>query len=158
MNKSSQREFRDVIVGLGVVVLVVGTLAVVFGSTRTSGDSTIDVTAVFGRTDGLQIGSPVHAAGVQVGEVAGLELVQQFRVRATLRIDASVELDTDATAAIVTDGIFGGKIVQVDIGGGDQMIGDGGRISFTEDAIVLDDLLGFIVSRAKSAREAGAKQ
>jgi len=158
MNKTSQRELRDVIVGLGVVILVVGVLVVVFGPTRTSGDSTMDVSAVFGRTDGLQVGNPVHAAGVQVGEVAELELVENFRVRATLRIDTSVELDTDATAAIVTDGIFGGKIVQVDIGGGDQMIRDGGRISFTEDAIVLDDLLGLIVSQAKSAREAGAKQ
>ncbi|MBT5945549.1 MAG: hypothetical protein HOG93_13115, partial [Rhodospirillaceae bacterium] len=60
--------------------------------------------------------------------------------------------------AIVTDGIFGGKLVRVDIGGADRIIGDGGRISYTEDAVVLDDLLGLIVSRAKSAREAGAKQ
>lgn len=157
MNKSAQREIRDVIVGLGVVILVIGILAVVFGPTRASDGSTIDVSAVFGRTDGLRVGNPVQAAGVQIGEVAALDLVEQFRVRATLRIDAAVELDTDATAAIVTDGIFGGKIVQVDIGGGDRMIGDGGRISFTEDAIVLDDLLGLIVSQAKSAREAGAK-
>jgi phospholipid/cholesterol/gamma-HCH transport system substrate-binding protein len=158
MNTSSQRELRDVVVGLGVVILVVGVLAVVFGPTGTSGDETIDVNAVFGRTDGLGVGDPVHAAGVKVGEVAGLDLVEQFRVQATLRIDASIELDADATAAIVTDGIFGGKLVRVDIGGADRIIGDGGRISYTEDAVVLDDLLGLIVSQAKSAREAGAKQ
>lgn len=158
MNTSSQRELRDVIVGLGVVIVVVGVLGVVFGPTRTSGDETIDVRAVFGRTDGLGVGDPVHAAGVKVGEVAKLALVEQFRVQATLRIDASIELDTDATAAIVTDGIFGGKLVRVDIGGADRIIGDGGRISYTEDAVVLDDLLGLIVSQAKSARKAGAKQ
>ena len=158
MNKSSKRELRDVTVGLAVVILVVGILGVVFGPARTTDGSTVDISAVFGRADGLRIGNPVHAAGVQVGEVADLELVQQFRVRAPLRIDASVELDTDATAAIITDGIFGGKVVQVDIGGGDQMISDGGRISYTEDAIVIDDLLGLIISQAKSAREAGAKQ
>jgi phospholipid/cholesterol/gamma-HCH transport system substrate-binding protein len=158
MNKSSKRELRDVAVGLGVVILVVGILVVVFGPPRTTDGSTIDVSAVFGRADGLQIGNPVHAAGVQVGKVANLELVQQFRVRATLRIDKAIELDSDATAAIITDGIFGGKVVQVDIGGGEQMIGDGGRISYTEDAIVLDDLLGIIISQAKSAQEAGAKQ
>ena len=149
MNTSSQRELRDVVVGFGVVIAIVAVVAGVFGPTWTSGDETIDVRAVFGRTDGLLVGNPVHAAGVKVGEVAGLDLVEQFRVQATLRIDASVELDADATAAIVTDGIFGGKLVRVDIGG---------RISYTEDAVVLDDLLGLIVSRAKSAREAGAKQ
>jgi phospholipid/cholesterol/gamma-HCH transport system substrate-binding protein len=146
MNTSSQRELRDVVVGFGVVIAIVAVVAGVFGPTWTSGDETIDVRAVFGRTDGLLVGNPVHAAGVKVGEVAGLDLVEQFRVQA------------DATAAIVTDGIFGGKLVRVDIGGADRIIGDGGRISYTEDAVVLDDLLGLIVSRAKSAREAGAKQ
>ncbi len=158
MNSSSQRELRNVIVGLGVVIAMVAVLGGVFGPATTSGDETIDVRAVFGRTDGLRVGNPVHAAGVKVGEVAGLELVENFRVLATLRIDASVELDADASAAIVTDGIFGGKLVRVDIGGADRIIKDGGRISFTEDAVVLDDLLGLIVSQAKSARETGAKQ
>jgi phospholipid/cholesterol/gamma-HCH transport system substrate-binding protein len=158
MNTSSQLELRDVIVGFGVVIVIVAVVAGVFGPTWASGDETIDVRAVFGRTDGLGVGDPVHAAGIKVGEVATLDLVEQFRVQATLRIDASVELDADATAAIVTDGIFGGKLVRVDIGGADRIIGDGGRISYTEDAVVLDDLLGLIVSQAKSAREAGAKQ
>lgn len=158
MNKSSQREIRDVVVGLGVVVLVFGLLATVFGPARLSDGSTIDVSAVFGRTDGLRVGSPVQAAGVQIGEVAALDLLEQFRVHATLRIDASVALDTDASAAIVTDGIFGGKIVQVDIGGGDRMIEDGGRISFTEDAVVLDDLLALIIARARASAETGADE
>lgn len=158
MNSSSQREIRNVMVGLGVVIAIVAIMAGVFGPAPTSGKKTIDINAVFGRTDGLRVGDPVHAAGVKVGEVAGLELVEQFRVLATLRIDAAVELDADASAAIVTDGIFGGKLVRVDIGGADRIIRDGGRISFTEDAVVLDDLLGLIVSQAKSARETGAKQ
>ncbi len=157
MNSSSQRELRNVVVGVGVVIALVAVLGGVFGPISTSGDKTIDVSAVFGQTDGLQVGNPVHAAGVKVGEVTGLELVEQFRVLATLRIDASVELDADASAAIVTDGLFGGKLVRVDIGGADRIITDGGRISFTEDAVVLDDLLGLIVSQAKSARETGAK-
>ncbi|MEP4377499.1 MAG: MlaD family protein [Alphaproteobacteria bacterium] len=158
MNTSSHRELRDVIVGLGVVIVVIAIIGVGFSPARTSGGETIDVNAVFGRTDGLQVGSPIYAAGVQIGEVVALDLVEQFRVQATLRIDASVELDTDATAAIMTDGIFGAKLVRVDIGGSDRIIRDGGRISFTEDAIVLDDLLGLIVSQARTARNAGANQ
>ena len=49
--------------------------------------------------------------------------------------------------------IFGGKLVRLDIGGGEDMIADGGRIGFTEDAVVLDDLLGLIISQAKAARD-----
>ena len=158
MNKSSQREIRSVLTGLAVTVVVVAVLFMVFGPARVSGGPTSDISAVFGRTDGLRVGSPVHAAGVQVGEVAALELVDGFRVLATLRVDSGVHLDTDASAAIVTDGIFGGKLVRRDIGGGDDMIADGGRIGFTEDAVVLDDLLGLIISQAKAAREEEAKQ
>lgn len=156
MNKASQREIRNVLVGLGVCVVIAAVLVVVFGPGRVVGGSTIDVQAAFGRTDGLKVGSPVQAAGVEVGEVVGLELVDRFRVLATLRIDADVELDTDATAAIVTDGVFGGKLVRIDIGSGDNFIGDGDRISFTEDSVVLDDLLALIISRARAAKETEA--
>ncbi|HCP00772.1 MAG: outer membrane lipid asymmetry maintenance protein MlaD [Alphaproteobacteria bacterium] len=157
MNESSQREIRNVLIGILASVVLVALLALVFGPTRAGGGSTVDISAVFGRADGLQIGAPVHAAGVQVGEVAALELTDRFRVRAILRIDPSVNLDTDASATIVTDGIFGGKLVRLDIGGGDQMIGDGDQIGFTEDAIVLDDLLELIISQAKAAQKEDAK-
>ncbi|MBO22113.1 MAG: hypothetical protein CMM26_07070 [Rhodospirillaceae bacterium] len=153
MKKSSQREIRNVLTGLAVTAGVFVLLALVFGPARVSGSRTIDLSAVFGRTDGLRVGSPVHAAGIQVGEVAALDLTDRFRVHAVLRIDSTIQLDTDASAAIVTDGIFGSKLVRLDIGGGDQMIGDGGRIAFTEDAIVLDDLLELIISRAKALQE-----
>lgn len=158
MNKSSQREIQSVMAGLSICMVVVALLVLVFSPTRFGGGSTIDLNAVFGRTDGLRVGSPVHAAGIQVGEVAALELTDGFRVRATLRIDSMIQLDSDASAAIVTDGIFGSKLIRLDIGGGDRMIGDGGRIIFTEDAFVLDDLLGLIISEAKAAQEEGAKQ
>ena len=75
-----------------------------------------------------------------------------------MRINTDVELDSDATAAIVTDGIFGGKLIQVDIGGGEEMIEDGGAISFTEDALVLDDLLSLIISQAHAKRSAREKE
>ncbi|MBS28426.1 MAG: hypothetical protein CL566_05795 [Alphaproteobacteria bacterium] len=157
MDKAAQRELRNVMVGLGACVAIALVLFTVFGPTRVGG-STIDVRAVFGSTDGITVGSSVQAAGVNVGEVADLTLVDDFRVMATLRIDGAVELDTDATAAIVTDGVFGGKLVRIDIGAGDSFIGDGGRINFTEDSIVLDDLLSLIIARARSARETETEQ
>lgn len=157
MNKAAQRELRNVLVGLGACVAIALVLVTVFGPTRVGG-STIDVQAVFGSTDGISIGSSVQAAGVDVGEVADLKLVDDFRVMATLRIDADVELDSDASAAIVTDGVFGGKLVRIDIGAGENFIGNGDRITHTEDSIVLDDLLGLIISRARSARETETEQ
>jgi phospholipid/cholesterol/gamma-HCH transport system substrate-binding protein len=148
MNTSTHREIRDVVVGLGVTAAMVVLLVLVFGPNLFSRTSTYEVHAAFGRTDGLNIGSPVQAAGVTVGEVTALELIGGFRVQATMRINTDVELDSDATASIVTDGIFGGE----------EMIEDGGAISFTEDALVLDDLLSLIISQAHAKRSAREKE
>jgi phospholipid/cholesterol/gamma-HCH transport system substrate-binding protein len=154
MNATARRELRDVVVGLCVCAAVIAMLVLVFGPPVLARTSTYDVHATFGRTDGISIGSPVRAAGITVGQVSGLELLDGFRVKATMTIDEDVELDTDASAAIVTDGIFGEKLVRIDIGGGERIIADGGTISFTEDAVVLDDLLSLIISQANARRDA----
>lgn len=154
MNASARRELRDVVVGLCVSAVVIAMLVLVFGPPVLARTSTYEVHAAFGQTDGISIGSPVRAAGITVGQVTGLELLEGYRVKATISIDRDVDLDTDASAAIVTDGLFGDKLVRIDIGGGEENIPDGGSISFTEDAVVLDDLLRLIISQAHARRDA----
>ncbi|MBT5571661.1 MAG: MCE family protein [Alphaproteobacteria bacterium] len=158
MNTAAHREVRDVIVGLCVSAVVVVAMVLVFGPSLFAGTSTYQVQATFERTDGLMIGNPVQAAGVTVGKVTAMDLVDGFRVRTTLQIDVAVELDSEASAAIVTDGIFGGKLVLIDIGGGSDVIEGGGEIRFTEDAVVLDDLFGLIISQARSNRDIEATE
>lgn len=154
MNTAARREIRDVIVGLSVCAMLIAMLVLVFGPPLLAHTSTYDVHASFERTDGISIGSPVSAAGITVGQVTDLQLTDGYRVRATMTIERDLQLDIDASAAIVTDGIFGDKLIRIDIGGGDETIPDGGTISFTEDAVVLDDLLSLIISQAHARREA----
>ena len=158
MNTSALREVSDVIVGLCVSAVVVVAMVLVFGPSFFPGTSSYQVHATFERTDGLAIGNPVQAAGVTVGEVTAMDLIDGFRVRTTLQINSKVELDSEASAAIITDGIFGGKLVLIDIGGGSNVIEDGGEIRFTEDAVVLDDLLQLIISQARSSRDVDKKE
>lgn len=158
MNTSALKEVSDVIVGLCVSAVVVVAMVLVFGPSFFAGTSSYLVHATFERTDGLAIGNPVQAAGVTVGEVTAMDLIDGFRVRTTLQIDSTVELDSEASAAIITDGIFGGKLVLIDIGGGSDVIEDGGEIRFTEDAVVLDDLLQLIISQARSSRDVDKKE
>lgn len=152
MTSVSRRRTRDILVGMAVSAVVVAVLAVVFSPAALLDDS-YEVTATFDKADGLNVGAPVRAAGIPVGEVVSLELDDRFRVRTRLRIDAATELDTEASAAIVTDGLFGAKLVQVDIGGGAGTIGDGGEIVWTADSLVLDDLLDLIIRQARAARD-----
>lgn len=148
---AAKRELLEIWVGAAIMLAIVAVLAAVFGPSPIDG-GTYEVSARFSRADGLRVGSIVRAAGVPVGKVRELRLDNHFRAVADMQIDKNVELDTEATAAIVTDGLFGKKFVQLDIGGGDKMIGNGGEIAYTEGALILDDLLELIVSRARQAK------
>lgn len=155
MNRAARREIKETVIGIALVAILVLVVAAVF---RDGGfaDGSYEVSAVFGRADGLSEGSEVHAAGIPVGKVVDLALVDGYRARAVLRIDRGVELDTDATAAVVTDGIFGDKFVRIDIGGGEATIPAGGEIVYTQDSMVIDDLLSLIISRARANRARNA--
>jgi phospholipid/cholesterol/gamma-HCH transport system substrate-binding protein len=148
---AAKRELFETSIGVAIIAGLVVVIMLVFGSARFS-DGSYEVTARFSRADGLSTGGIVRAAGVPVGKIKELRLDENFRAISVLRIDDNVELDNDATAAIVTDGLFGQKIIQLDIGGGEFVIGDGQEIFHTEDSLILDDLLELIISRAKQAR------
>lgn len=149
---AAKREIYETWVGAVITAALILIVVLVFGPNRFD-DGSYSVTARFTRADGLTVGSQVQAAGVPVGTVKELRLDKNFRAVAVLQIDDGVVLDTDATASIATDGMFGGKFVQLDIGGGDVTIGDGQEIAFTEDSLVLEDLLELIISQAKKARD-----
>ena len=148
---AAKREILETWIGAAMSAGLIFVIVLVFGPFR-FGDNSYEVIARFSRADGLAVGSMVRAAGVPVGQIEELRLDENFRAVAVLRIDKGVELDTEATASIVTDGLFGQKFIQLDGGGSDAVIGNGQEIAFTEDSLVLEDLLELIISRAKQAR------
>jgi len=152
---AAKRELLEIWVGAAIILAIVAVTALIFGPTPL-GDGSYEVSARFSRADGLRVGSTVQAAGVPVGKVQALRLDENYRAVATLKIDSGVVLDSDATASIVTDGLFGDKFIQLDVGAGDREIGNGEEITYTEDALVLDDLLELIIGRARQARASAA--
>ncbi|MDH3738492.1 MAG: MlaD family protein [Alphaproteobacteria bacterium] len=148
---AAKRDIYETWIGAAIITALVLVVALVFGPNRLS-DGSYSITARFSRADGLSTGGMVRAAGVPVGEIEELRLDDNFRAVIVLRLDDGVVLDSDATASIVTDGLFGQKFIQLDIGGSDAVIGEGQEITFTEDSLVLEDLLELIISRAKQVR------
>lgn len=148
---AAKREMYEIWIGAGIVTVLVLVVVLVFGVNGLS-DGNYQISARFSRADGLSTGGMVRAAGIPVGQIEELHLDEDFRAIVVLRIDDGVVLDTEATASIVTDGLFGQKFIQLDIGGSDEVIGEGQEIIFTEDSLVLEDLLELIISRAKQVR------
>lgn len=117
-------------------------------------DGTMTLTATFNRVDGLREGAPVRMAGVPVGVVSGMRLTEGYRAETRMRVRGDLALPEDTAAVIETEGLFGDKYVELQPGGALDELGAGDRISYTQDSVILEELLAKIIARAKAAREA----
>ena len=116
------------------------------------------VIATFNRVDGLLVGAPVRLAGIQIGTVDGQVLDVYYRAVTTLKIDADVKLPTDTSVAIHTDGLFGTKYVVLEPGGDEEFMGEGDEINFTQDAVIVAELLELIIAQGKANRKRRSRQ
>jgi phospholipid/cholesterol/gamma-HCH transport system substrate-binding protein len=144
---------------VGVAALIVGvavlTLTAMANRMQAGGDgAAMRLVADFARVDGIHIGAPVRLAGVDVGRVTQLDLDGRFRAVATLTFDRDVPIPDDSAAVVETDGIFGAKYVEIQPGGSEANLKSGGRIDFTQDSVIIEDLISRIVQQAKTAKDA----
>jgi phospholipid/cholesterol/gamma-HCH transport system substrate-binding protein len=149
------QELKEASVGF-LVLLVVASL-LVFPYHRlaagTAGETVLSAT--FNRIDGLNVGDPVRLGGIRVGVVDDVVLDSRFRAVVTIRMDSGVPLPADTSAAIHTDGLFGSKFLVLEPGGDDKILGPGDSIGFTQDAMIVSNLLDLIIGqgRARLAKE-----
>jgi phospholipid/cholesterol/gamma-HCH transport system substrate-binding protein len=109
------------------------------------------VYADFTNASGLDPGSVVEIAGVQVGQVAAVHLAGT-RARVTLKLRDEVLLQDDAIASIQTRGLLGERYVLLMPGGSDELIPPGGKIRETESPLDLPGLMAaYVASRNRPA-------
>ncbi|CCQ73702.1 MlaD family protein [Magnetospira sp. QH-2] len=133
--------------GLAVV------LALSYGRGQAKPTGGYEISASFNRVDGLAVGDEVTLGGIQVGKVASQRLQPgAFRAELVLLIDDHVKLPMDTSAAIHTDGLFGSKFVVLEPGGDPENMKSGDSIGFTQESMVVEDLLEMIISQGRSQR------
>ncbi|MEE8532395.1 MAG: outer membrane lipid asymmetry maintenance protein MlaD [Alphaproteobacteria bacterium] len=139
---------------IGAVVLVVAIAFITMAYTRSDVKTVkgYTVLAQFTAIDGLNVGDDVRISGIKVGSVTDQTLdYDYFRAIVHMSIDPAVELPEDTTAAVVSEGLLGGKYVALEPGGDDELITDGGEITLTQSSVNLESLLGkFIYSGSSS--------
>lgn len=152
LSKTERREYQ-----VGVVTAVVLSAVLIFTALanragQKSGESGFTLTAAYARADGIHIGSPVRVAGITIGSVTSSKLDDQQRAVLTFSLTQPVPLPDDTAAVIETDGIFGTKYIEFRPGGSEDMLKSGARISYTQDSVIIEDLVSLIVRQAKSAK------
>ena len=108
--------------------------------------------ARFGRTDGLLVGDKVRLAGVTVGKVVGAKLDEHFNAIMTIEIKEGINIPDDSSASIVSSGLMGPKYIEIEPGGSEDYLAPGSEFSYTQDAMVIEELLDRIVSIGKANR------
>jgi phospholipid/cholesterol/gamma-HCH transport system substrate-binding protein len=141
---------------MGAVVLLVAILFLTFAysSSSTGRVEGYQITAKFGRVDGLVSGSDVRVSGIKVGSVVDQRLdPTTFQAVVRLSIRDDIQLPTDTAARILSDGLLGSNYLSLEPGGADEIIEPDGEIAVTQDPVNIADLLGRFVFGSASQKE-----
>ncbi|HZQ63379.1 MAG TPA: outer membrane lipid asymmetry maintenance protein MlaD [Casimicrobiaceae bacterium] len=149
MNRSTIDLWVGIFVTIGIGAIIF--LALKVGNlTSVSSSPGYRLEANFENIGGLKLRAPVKAAGVTVGRVEAIQLdPKTYQALVTMHIDRGYQFTKDTIASILTSGLLGEVYIGLDAGGDPQMLADGGRITHTQSAVVLEKLIGqFLFSKA----------
>jgi phospholipid/cholesterol/gamma-HCH transport system substrate-binding protein len=139
------RQKTDFWVGLFVLL---GAAALVFLALRAGNLSafsfapTYSLTANFDNIGGLKERAAVKSAGVVVGRVNQIRFDDKsFQAVVTLNLDSAYHFPKDSSVSILTSGLLGEQYVGVTAGTEEENFADGGKIRYTQSAVVLENLI-----------------
>ncbi len=142
MNKSK----LETLVGVAVVAVAVIFAFFAYSSSNLKSIDGYSVNARFNSVDGIGAGSEVRIGGIKVGQVALMDLdPESYEAIVTLQLRDDVKLPVDTTAAIVSASLLGGKYVNIEPGGMDEILNQGDEISFTQSSVNFETLIGKMV-------------
>lgn len=147
------RSTRTVEISTGLFVLL-GFAALWFLVTQiTNRELSIDgnsyvVEARFENIGSLKVGAAVSMAGVTIGRVESIVFDQDiYKAVVQMRINSKFDrIPSDSDASIMTAGLLGGQYIGITPGGSDEYLGNGDRIEFVQDALVLENLINQLVA------------
>ena len=141
---------------MGAVVIAVAALFMVFAY-KTSQLRTVsgyEVSADFSRVDGIRLGSDVRISGIKIGSVVAEVLdPKTFLANVRMSIDPSVQLPDDTVAEIISAGLLGDKYMSLVPGGSDKVIPPGGKITYTQSSVSLENLIGQMMFSAPGPKK-----
>ena len=139
------REKTDFWVGLFVLL---GLIALAFLALRAGNLSsfsfakTYQISAKFDNLGGLKPRAPIKASGVVVGRVGSIAFDNtEFKAVVTLDMNENYKFPADTSASILTSGLLGEQYIGLTAGGDDKDLQSGSTITYTQSAVVLEELI-----------------
>ena len=140
------RNLLETLLGAIVLIVAIGFLLFAYNTSQVERDGGYELFARFDKVDGLEQGSDVRISGIKVGTVIGQSLdPQTYRAEVRFNLREDIRLPADTSAAVVSNGLLGGKYLALVPGGDIEMLEPGGEITLTQSAVNLEDLIGHMI-------------
>jgi len=150
------RNFLETILGAVVLAVAIAFFWYAYQSNNSGGNDGYDLLAQFDRVDGLDNGADVRIGGIKVGSVTNQVLdPASYRAQISFTVQDNVELPLDTSAAIMSDGLLGGKYLSLEPGGDIDMLEAGDEITLTQSSVRLEDLIGQLIYSGGSGDDEG---
>ena len=107
-------------------------------------DSYMKVSAIFNKVDGVNKGTSVMISGVNIGYVKKISLENNFP-KVLMNLNKEIDIPDDSSISVQTDGLFGKKFLMIEMGGSEGLLAENDSFLFTEDSILVEDLLEKII-------------
>ena len=130
---------------IGALVLLVALVFLVFAykSANFTEFRGYELSANFSQAEGISKGTDVKISGISVGSVIDQTLdPNDYTALVTIRLNSNIQLPIDSTAAIVSEGLLGGRFISIDPGGDPDFLQPGEKIIYTQASPNLEQLLG----------------
>lgn len=147
---------QKVKIGLFTFIGLLVVIAAVFfiGNQKSLFSATFKLNGLFNNVNGLQVGNNVRFAGINVGVVDDIDIMNDTTVKVTLTINDDVKkfVKKDARMSIGSDGLMGDKLVVLMPGGANttQMVKDGDQINAV-NPVDMDKIIGKFTKMADNA-------
>ena len=128
---------------LGVFTVII-LIELMFVKRNSDGNSFYDLYASFNKIDGVNLGDKIMISGINIGYVDEINLKNNYPL-IKMKISKNLNISDDSSVSIQTDGLFGSKFLMIEMGGTDNFMKNGDYFSFTEDSILIQDLLENII-------------
>jgi phospholipid/cholesterol/gamma-HCH transport system substrate-binding protein len=139
---------------LGIAVLAY--LSISIGGLNLLARDDYRLFARFSNVGDLRLRAPVKVAGVTIGRVEAIRLADYY-AEVELAVNRNVRLPADTIASIATAGLLGESHVSLSPGAADRNLAPGARITQTEPALNMADLLSrYAFGNADRGPPAGA--
>lgn len=150
MNKSK----LETVVGALVILVTLFFSYFAYSNSNLKSVDGYTISARFNSVDGISSGSEVRIGGIKVGQVSDLDLdSKSYEAIMYMQMREDIQLPEDSSAAIVSASLLGGKYINIEPGGMEDMLADGDEISFTQSAVNLESLIGKMVHSGGGVEE-----